>query len=267
MACFWEYDSRVKRLNLASIVAFASFIVLALTPGLFAQVNGVPSSVTSIGFGGNPGSLHGTAPSVTSLGPRGYTPGFSHTPGAAPPPPSNFGVNPGNINDHHHPHNRGFYPWAYYAVPSYGYYDDNYDRSYENGYDASAENGYDNGYQNGYDSGEQYNGGPTVFDRRGPGSNVPAPRPSSAPAPEQQADSTPGPEPAPASDQPSTVLVFKDGHQVEVANYAIVGNMLYDLSDGRRHKIALADLDLTATAKQNEDRGLDFQVPAGAQAN
>jgi hypothetical protein len=64
------------------------------------------------------------------------------------------------------------------------------------------------------------------------------------------------------------VLVFKDGHQLEVANYAIVGNMLYDLTGGHRQKIALADLDLTATSKQNDDRGIDFEVPSTtAQAN
>jgi hypothetical protein len=63
------------------------------------------------------------------------------------------------------------------------------------------------------------------------------------------------------------VLVFKDGHQVEVSNYAIVGNTLYDLTGGRRQRIALADLDLTATAKQNEDRGIDFRVPGTAEAN
>jgi hypothetical protein len=63
------------------------------------------------------------------------------------------------------------------------------------------------------------------------------------------------------------VLVFKDGHQVEVANYAIVGNTLYDLSGGHRQKISLADLDLNATAKQNDDRGIDFQLPAPNEAN
>jgi len=62
-------------------------------------------------------------------------------------------------------------------------------------------------------------------------------------------------------------LIFKDGHQLEVANYAIVGDTLFDLTEGRRHKIALADLNLTATSKQNEGRGIDFQLPAGAGAN
>jgi hypothetical protein len=63
------------------------------------------------------------------------------------------------------------------------------------------------------------------------------------------------------------VLVFKDGHQLEVANYAIVGSTLYDLTGGRRQKIPLADLDLTATAKQNEDRGVDFRIPGASEAN
>ncbi len=69
------------------------------------------------------------------------------------------------------------------------------------------------------------------------------------------------------SDQPQTVLVFKDGHEVEVANYAIVGSTLYDLSSGHRQKISLSDLDLSATSKQNDDRGIDFQVPTTSQAN
>ena len=65
--------------------------------------------------------------------------------------------------------------------------------------------------------------------------------------------------------QPSTVLVFKDGHQADVLNYAIVGDALFDLGDGRTKKILLADLDLAATRKANDDRGVDFQVPAGTQ--
>jgi hypothetical protein len=69
-----------------------------------------------------------------------------------------------------------------------------------------------------------------------------------------------GPE-APVVDQPSTVLVFRDGHTVEVKNYAIVGDQLYNFSDGSRQKIALADLNVSATERQNDDRGLDFRLP------
>jgi hypothetical protein len=112
---------------------------------------------------------------------------------------------------------------------------------------------------------DQYNGGPTIFDRRGAGSEAYAQPPRSVEAPVETASAS-VPE-APAADQPKTVLVFKDGHQSEVENYAIVGDTLYDLSEGRRHKIALADLNLQATAQQNEDRGIDFTVPATAASN
>ena len=57
------------------------------------------------------------------------------------------------------------------------------------------------------------------------------------------------------------MLIFKDGHQLEVQNYAVIGDMLYDLTPGRHHKIALADLDLTSTVQQNDDRGIDFRLP------
>ena len=71
----------------------------------------------------------------------------------------------------------------------------------------------------------------------------------------------------PVASQPSTVLIFKDGHQEEISNYAIVGSTLYDLSDGRSKKVQLADLDLSATAKENDQRGVEFQLPAQAQLN
>jgi hypothetical protein len=66
----------------------------------------------------------------------------------------------------------------------------------------------------------------------------------------------------PVRNQPATVLVFKDGHQSDVLNYAIVGDTLFDFASGRTHKILLADLDLPATHKANDDRGVDFQIPA-----
>jgi hypothetical protein len=250
-----EYDVPVKRLNRATgtgfgLILFAfSFLGLILIPTAGAQINGMPASVTSPGFGGR--QVNGVAPSVTSLGPRGYTPNsptccFRGVTTSPPNQPQN--------SQHPHRHNNSQYlPWGgAYGVPYYGYYD--------SGSDVAD------------DPSGDYNGGPTIFDRRGPGT-APAP----APAPYSSRASNDGPQPesdydsaqpqAPASDQPQTVLVFKDGHQVEVANYAIVGNTLYDLSGGHRQKISLADLDLNATAKQNDDRGIDFQLPAPNEAN
>ncbi len=251
-----EYDFPVQRLNLARAAGFGSVpfvgsLLLLLSFTASAQVNGMPASVTSPGFGGH--QVNGVRPSVTSLGPRGYTPAFPTccfrgTTPARPNLPLTF---------HHHHHNGAFVPWgggAVYAVPYYGYYSSE---------DDSAETPPD----------EQYNGGPTVFDRRGPGT-APAPAPYSSDARNESAPpephSVPAPQPeeaTPAPAQPQTVLVFKDGHQMEVANYAIVGSTLYDLTGERRHKISLTELDLTATAKQNDDRGIDFQLPAGTEAN
>lgn len=66
----------------------------------------------------------------------------------------------------------------------------------------------------------------------------------------------------PAKPLPATVLVFRDQHQQEITNYAISGGTLWVLSDHLlAKKIPLADLDLTATAKANEERGLQFQIP------
>ena len=70
--------------------------------------------------------------------------------------------------------------------------------------------------------------------------------------------------PAPVVPQPRTVIVFRDGHQTELQNYAIVGNTLFDLTDNLSHKIQLADVDLAATHKANDARGVDFQIPANA---
>jgi hypothetical protein len=244
-----EYDFSVSRLNRATGAGFALLLALALMlcSSAGAQVNGMPASVTSPGFGGR--QVNGTAPSVTSLGPRGYTPGSPTCCFRG-----GFPAHPNSSQTSHHRPNNGALGWGgVYAAPYYGYYD--------SGSDAADD-----------PSADQYNGGPTIFDRRGSGVTAPPAQyqsraSSESEQPESASDPATQPDPASASDQPQTVLVFKDGHQLEVANYAIVGSTLYDLTGGHRQKIALADLDLTATAKQNDDRGIDFQVPASAEAN
>jgi len=60
---------------------------------------------------------------------------------------------------------------------------------------------------------------------------------------------------------PATVLVFRDQHKQEVQNYAIVGQTLWAFATLRTQKIPLADLDIAATTKANDDRGVDFRVP------
>jgi len=78
--------------------------------------------------------------------------------------------------------------------------------------------------------------------------------------------------PAPSTNQkqeaemiPPTVLVFRDQHKQEVQNYAIVGQTLWEFDAGRTYKIPLSELDLPATEKANDNRGITFHVPSAEQ--
>lgn len=242
--------------------------VLAISLGMFAtpcfvtssqaQVNGAPTSVTSPGFGGRP--VNGAPASVTSVGPQGYAPEFQPgRPGTFPsaqhPKDSQRG--------HNNRRDRNLAGPVYYAVPvPYAT-----DPGPAPGDEAYAGDDAD------------HQGGPTVFDRRGAGErSYIAPEREAAPAHEQRdeatsarserSDAAPAPEPAPEPDPlDPTVLVFKDGHKLEVENYAIVGSSIFDLSQGHRHKIALADLDIPATRKANDERGVVFELPPSLKKN
>jgi hypothetical protein len=58
-----------------------------------------------------------------------------------------------------------------------------------------------------------------------------------------------------------TILVYRDGHQGEVQNYAILGQTLWVFAGRTTRRISLADLDLQATNKLNIERGVDFISP------
>lgn len=60
---------------------------------------------------------------------------------------------------------------------------------------------------------------------------------------------------------PATVFIFKDGHQIETHNFAIMGQTLYDFSGSMLKKVELADLDKDKTVKANDDRGLTVKLP------
>lgn len=60
---------------------------------------------------------------------------------------------------------------------------------------------------------------------------------------------------------PATVFIFKDGHQIETHNFAIMGQTLYDFSASTLKKVELADLDKDKTIKANDDRGLTVKLP------
>jgi len=61
---------------------------------------------------------------------------------------------------------------------------------------------------------------------------------------------------------PATVLVFRDEHKQEIRNYAIVGQTLWNFAPQHTQKIPLSDIDLPATTKANDERGVDFRLPS-----
>jgi hypothetical protein len=193
-------------------------------------------------------------PTGISVGQPGFPPvgsGFTRPPNISRDSRGNRDSH-GDVDGHHRHHTAegtAFYPYVY-GVPVPYAVDVN-----------DADNSND-------DDDPEYQGGPTIFDRRGSGQNsyVPPSNPGPAHARDASVDQSRS-DPAPDPPQPPTTLVFKDGRQVEVNNYAIVSQTLYDLTPGHPRKIALADLDLPATQKQNDDRGVVFQLPPSAQAN
>lgn len=72
------------------------------------------------------------------------------------------------------------------------------------------------------------------------------------------------------SDNPSvdTLLVFRDGRSERTSAYAVIGDSLFEqsnywMSGSWTRKIPIADLDLPATIKANQRRGVIFRLPAG----
>ncbi len=62
----------------------------------------------------------------------------------------------------------------------------------------------------------------------------------------------------------SAILVFNDGHQQEIQNYAIVGQTIWILNEQQAKKIPLSALDLAATRKANADRQAGFELPGSS---
>jgi hypothetical protein len=212
------------RLLLSSLLILSFLFVLPAG----AQIHGTPASVTSLG---PRGEIRGIPASVTSLGPLGWqAPRYPLPPGFHPRLGWNYGQRRRGY---------GYTSLVPYAVPVYPYaYDD------PAGYGA---------VQATYMDGAPL---PATDPRAFAAQPAPAdPQPAPAPTPAMAANNDPRPE-------PKTLLVFLDGHRLEVGNYAIVGDKLYDLSGGRRHTIPLSELDLPTTQRENEDRGTDFLLPA-----
>jgi hypothetical protein len=255
MKSYLGYHGRVRRFIPASVAALALILfLLPLFPRLNAQVSN--AFVPPIGAVGR--TVTGTVPNATV--PVRPPTGAVRPPTSAVPNVNSLGFvsssSAGNHNGHHqHPHHHfvPYVPAMFYAVPLPYAIDI-----------GPAEDG-DNSAASDNDEDANYQGGPTVFDRRGSGADsyVPPVDDEAASDSAERADDN-APDPGPPD---PTTLVFRDGHKLEVTNYAIVGPTLFDMTPGHSRKVALAELDLDATREQNEERGITFQLPTISQAN
>ena len=255
------YDASMKRLLPAALVILAFALLL---PTLSAQNHGrggsTQGTVRTRGFHTSTGPAFvprsGIGPTFRSPTPccGTFSGGFTYGVGSPRNP-----FYPPNLGQHHH--RGGFnnfggfvaYPVPY-AVPVYPYPYYGYDTGSQDYQDTQAA-----------EDAQQEAPAPTIFENRARHAAPPA-----EPAPEDSyvdsrdtnaavtANITPA---QPSVPEPTSVLIFRDGHQLEVENYAIVGDTLYDLTPGHPRKIALARIDLPATVEANDDRGIIFRVP------
>ena len=232
----------------------AAAVVLAATLA-GAQTRGVPPSVTSI----TPfrSFTVPVAPSVTSLGPYGLNSPCSSN-AAGPLIPSAMGctdpafTSPFIITNGQKPVNtrpRRHRPIATAYVPYYIPYP--LVANDASAYSESSAYSWSQAPAEAY-AAEPDPPAPTVFERRPAVQYIPT---NVTPVAKAEPDPRP---------QTPTVLIFRDGHQVEVLNYAILGNTLYNLSGFTAQKILLAQLDLPATIKANDERGVEFSLPSSA---
>lgn len=244
----------------------AALVVLLALPLWAQRSGGHAAGGHSGGFGGHAGfSGHHGMNSGTSAGR-----GFAHAPSFSERSVANRGfssrpfLHDGSRGSRIH--NRGFrnncfgyrcwgfygYPWAYG-----GYYDpywwwnsgSSYDEDYERDRAVANEMNRQNLEEQRMLRQEQADGNRDLYSRSTPSLRA-------APGDERQGTAI----------MPATVLVFRDQHQKEIRNYAIVGQTLWNFTSPSREKIPLSNLDLAATTKVNDDRGVTFRVPASNEA-
>jgi len=135
---------------------------------------------------------------------------------------------------------------------------ENYAANGDEGYDGSSgpvapgQPDYADG-TDGYPPGEPNVGGPVA----------PPPGPPAARMPYRPSAGEPQQFAAPEAEGAVT-LIFKDGRPPEqIHNYVLTQTTLY-VGDGRRHEIALDQIDVAATEKVNREAGVDFRLPGEA---
>jgi hypothetical protein len=136
----------------------------------------------------------------------------------------------------------GYYGYPYYGYPGY-YGDDSYSADSYQSYPASD---YSSAYADNSREQAEIDRLENEVDRL---------------REERDAQASGASQTRPKTELPPTQLVFRDKRTEQVQNYAIVGRTFWVLDAQRAKKIPLAELDIPATKKANDDRGVEFQLP------
>ena len=139
----------------------------------------------------------------------------------------------------------GVSPWLSYGYPGY------YGYPYYDSYDNASEESYPSYNYSGSDDNQSGQMQQDKIDRL---------EDEVAQLREQRNSSRP-PSQAKTDVRASTMLVFRDQHTQDVQNYAIVGETLWIFDAQKATKIPVDNLDIPATTKANDDRGIDFRMP------
>ena len=162
-----------------------------------------------------------------------------------------------HFGSHHHRFQYALNPFSYTAYPYYGWYGSPFLWDWENSPYESRDDDREAIYEVQYRTEAEINRLADEIER------LREERAYAEPSPEPAAQPTTQPQAAPPqlADTLPVVLVFLDKRIQEVKNYAVANEMLVVLDGQKRKKYPLADIDLAATMKLNDERGVDFQVP------
>ncbi len=245
------FRAKLSSMRWKIAVALACVAALAI-PAAAQIIHGVPPSVTSFGFGGVPG-FHGVPASVTSLNfgaPRGGFVPFGGFRGFVP-----FGGFRG-VRVFHRPggfmpfrngafFGGGFTPFFPVTVPVAMPFFDTWDYSDAQQQVPAVQPGQPQPIV-------------VVVPEHVAGAEPAPAREEQPEQPRAQAPAKPEPPPVP------TIFVLRNGKQLELTDFAVTGDTLYDLSNGRARKISLSEVDVPATIKVNDERGVEFSLPNSA---
>ena len=159
----------------------------------------------------------------------------------------------GNPFHHNHGFHHGFHRPGFGLYPYYGWYSPFWDWG-NSSYDSRDD------YANAYASAQYQTNAEIdrlsneVEELREERANAQAQPPVPRPPLQTQAETK-------SQQDLPVILVFLDKHIQEVRNYAVANEMVVAFDGTRTRKYPLMDIDLAATMKLNDERGVNFNVP------